>query len=78
MEKDLFRLILLILVVDLVGYYVNLYIFVVALSKKFPKNNSFGMEIRDKLVNYVGEKINALRFNEPGNYQNISVVRTNA
>ena len=36
------------------------------------------MEIRDKLVNYVGEKINALRFNEPGNYQNISVVRTNA
>jgi len=26
------------------------------------------MEIRDKLVNYVGEKINALRINEPGNY----------
>jgi len=26
------------------------------------------MEIRDKLVNFVGEKINALRINEPGNY----------
>ncbi len=36
------------------------------------------MEIRDKLVNYVGEKILALRTNEPGNYQNISVIRTNA
>lgn len=36
------------------------------------------MEIRDKLVNYIGEKTIALRFNEPGSYQNISVVRTNA
>ena len=36
------------------------------------------MEIRDKLVNYIAEKIQALRHNEPNNYQNISVVRTNA
>ena len=50
----------------------------VALSKKFPKNLSFGMEIRDKLVNYIGEKIIALRHNEPGQYENISVIRNNA
>jgi len=56
-----------------------LYIFkLVALSKKFPNNVSFGMEIRDKLINYIGEKIVALRHNEPGHYQNISCVRTNA
>jgi tRNA (guanine-N7-)-methyltransferase len=48
------------------------------LSVKFPKKISFGMEIRDKLVNFIGEKIVALRHNEPGNYNNISVVRTNA
>ena len=36
------------------------------------------MEIRDKLVNFIGEKTVALRHNHPGEYQNISVVRTNA
>jgi tRNA G46 methylase TrmB len=43
-------------------------LYLVALSKKFPKNISFGMEIRDKLINYIGEKIVALRHNEPGHY----------
>jgi tRNA (guanine-N7-)-methyltransferase len=38
----------------------------VALSQKFPDNLSFGMEIRDKLCNYVGEKIKALRIEHPG------------
>jgi len=49
-----------------------------ALSQKFPDNLSFGMEIRDKLCNYVGEKIRALRIEHPGQYNNISVIRMNA
>ena len=38
----------------------------VALSKAFPDKLSFGLEIRDKLVNYVGEKIRASRIENPG------------
>jgi tRNA G46 methylase TrmB len=38
----------------------------VALAEKFPNNLSFGMEIRDKLCNFVGEKIRALRTENPG------------
>ena len=34
-------------------------------------------EIRDKLVNFVGEKIRGYRTTEPGKFNNISVVRTN-
>jgi tRNA (guanine-N7-)-methyltransferase len=49
-----------------------------ALSKKFPENLAVGMEIRDKVVNYVGEKIRALRIEHPGQYGNIAVLRTNA
>jgi len=40
--------------------------FSVALSKSFPNVLSLGIEIRDKLVNYVGEKIRALRIENPG------------
>ena len=47
------------------------------LSTTFPNKNSFGIEIRDKVVNYVGEKIQALRFNENA-YHNISVIRHNS
>ncbi len=36
-----------------------------------------GMEIRDKLVNFVGEKIRGYRVQEVGKFDNISVVRTN-
>lgn len=37
------------------------------------------MEIRDKVVNYVGEKINSMRINSGyKEYQNIGVVRTNS
>ena len=68
---------MLILAAGLEDYYVKILI-KVALSKKFPNNLSFGMEIREKLVNYVGEKINAMRFNNKGEYLNISVIRTNA
>mmetsp|Transcript_56549 Transcript_56549/g.64813 ORF Transcript_56549/g.64813 Transcript_56549/m.64813 type:complete len:300 (+) Transcript_56549:45-944(+) len=48
------------------------------LATKFPDKLSLGMEIRDKLVNYVGEKIAVLRTENPGQYGNISVLRTNA
>jgi tRNA (guanine-N7-)-methyltransferase len=47
------------------------------LSTNFPNKNSFGIEIRDKVVNYVGEKIQVLRFNE-NKYHNISVIRHNS
>ena len=46
--------------------FVNLMWFRVALSKNFPNVLSLGLEIRDKLVNYVGEKIRALRIENPG------------
>jgi Predicted S-adenosylmethionine-dependent methyltransferase len=46
--------------------FLNFLICIVALSQKFPDNLSFGMEIRDKLCNYVGEKIRALRIEHPG------------
>ena len=35
--------------------------YLVALSEKYPEKISFGIEIRDKLVNYVGEKIRGMR-----------------
>lgn len=37
-----------------------------------------GMELRDKVSEYVKERISALRVANPGQYQNISVVRTNS
>ncbi|GAB66549.1 tRNA (guanine-N(7)-)-methyltransferase [Plasmodium cynomolgi strain B] len=48
------------------------------LSKIFTDKLILGMEIRDKITNYVGEKINSYRKNYPPHYQNISVIRTNA
>ncbi|KAI4378599.1 hypothetical protein MLD38_016057 [Melastoma candidum] len=37
-----------------------------------------GMEIRDKVTEFVKERISALRTTNPGQYQNNSVVRTNS
>jgi tRNA (guanine-N7-)-methyltransferase len=37
-----------------------------------------GMELRDKVAEYVKERILALRTTNPGQYQNVSVVRTNS
>ncbi|XWS14145.1 hypothetical protein CRYUN_Cryun36dG0098400 [Craigia yunnanensis] len=37
-----------------------------------------GMELRDKVTEYVKERILGLRVANPGQYQNISVVRTNS
>ena len=47
------------------------------LAPLFQDKLILGMEIRDKLVNFVGEKIRGYRVTEPGKFDNISVVRTN-
>ena len=36
------------------------------------------MEIRVQVTNYVEDKIHALRIQHPGQYQNVSVIRSNA
>ncbi|AFZ80214.1 tRNA guanine-n-7-methyltransferase, putative [Theileria equi strain WA] len=48
------------------------------LSKLYPKELSLGMEIRDKVTNFVGKRILSLRKQHPGEYLNVSVVRTNS
>ena len=48
-----------------------------ALAPLFPDKLIIGMEIRDKLVNYVADKIKAMRTTEPENYSHVGVVRTN-
>ncbi|XP_031572366.1 tRNA (guanine-N(7)-)-methyltransferase-like [Actinia tenebrosa] len=50
----------------------------VQLSPLFPKTLMLGMEIRVKVSDYVNDRILALRQSHPGQYQNISVIRTNA
>jgi hypothetical protein len=50
----------------------------VALSTLFPDKLILGLEIRSKVVEYVQERIQKLRIKNPGQYQNISVVHTNA
>ncbi|CAN6448577.1 unnamed protein product [Victoria cruziana] len=50
----------------------------VQLSALFPDTLMLGMELRDKVTEYVKERISALRSSSPGQYGNISVVRTNS
>lgn len=50
----------------------------VSLSTLFPDTLMIGMEIRDKVTEYVKERILGLRATNPSRYQNISVVRTNS
>lgn len=50
----------------------------VALSPMFPDNLILGMEIRVKVSDYVMDRIAALRSQNPGQYQNIACLRTNA
>jgi len=50
----------------------------IVLGERFPDKLTMGLEIRDKVVNYVGERIRALRISNPGKYGNISGIRTNA
>jgi len=49
------------------------------LTKGFPDKLILGLEIRDKVANYVGEKINAVRSNSDGKVcANTAVIRSNA
>ncbi|KAH9607088.1 hypothetical protein KSS87_005017 [Heliosperma pusillum] len=50
----------------------------ISLSTLFPEKIMIGMEIRDKVTEYVKERIVGLRASNPGQYQNVSVVRTNS
>lgn len=50
----------------------------ISLSTLFPDTLMIGMELRDKVTEYVKERILALRMSNHGQYQNISVVRTNS
>lgn len=50
----------------------------VALSKLFPDKLMLGMEIRVKVADYVFERIASLRTQEPGHYENVSIIRSNA
>eukprot|EP01103_Thecamoeba_quadrilineata_P018258 TRINITY_DN6874_c0_g1_i1.p1 TRINITY_DN6874_c0_g1~~TRINITY_DN6874_c0_g1_i1.p1 ORF type:complete len:265 (+),score=54.31 TRINITY_DN6874_c0_g1_i1:67-861(+) len=49
----------------------------VGLSPTFPKSLILGLEIREKAVEYVSDRIINLRESNPGQYQNINVLRTN-
>ena len=51
---------------------------VVSLAKKLPDTLMLGLEIRLQVTEYVEERISALRLQEPGCYNNISVLRGNA
>lgn len=49
-----------------------------SLSKEFPDKLILGMEIRDKVTNFVVQKINTMRINSGyKEYMNIACVRTN-
>ena len=50
----------------------------VALAERFPDQLTLGMEIRPKVCEFVRLKIEALRAQEEGRYQNASVCRTNS
>lgn len=50
----------------------------ISLATLFPETLMIGMELRDKVTEYVKERILALRKANPGQYQNVSVVRTNS
>lgn len=50
----------------------------VDLSPLFPNSLMIGMEIRVKVSDYVKDRVIALREQNPGQYQNIACIRTNA
>ncbi|CAM4733346.1 hypothetical protein PO909_021025 [Leuciscus waleckii] len=50
----------------------------VRLSELFPDRLILGLEIRVKVSDYVQDRIRSLRSAEPGRYQNISCLRSNA
>jgi len=50
----------------------------VSLSPLFPDTLMLGMEIRVKVSDYVKDRIEALRQQNPGQYENVACIRTNA
>ncbi|ESO97474.1 hypothetical protein LOTGIDRAFT_214330 [Lottia gigantea] len=50
----------------------------VKLSPLFPETLMLGMEIRVKVSDFVKDRIEALRLQHPGDYQNIACIRSNA
>lgn len=50
----------------------------VELSTLFPDKLMLGLEIRVKVSDYVRDRIQSLRASEPGRYQNIACIRSNA
>jgi len=50
----------------------------VGLSSLFPDTLMLGMEIRVKVSDYVQDRVEALRKQHPGSYQNIACIRANA
>lgn len=50
----------------------------VQLSDLFPNQLILGLEIRVKVSDYVQDRIRSLRAAEPGRYQNIACLRSNA
>lgn len=50
----------------------------VELSPLFPEKLILGLEIRVKVSDYVQDRIKSLRASEPGSYQNIACLRSNA
>ncbi|CAN9512276.1 unnamed protein product [Ophioblennius macclurei] len=50
----------------------------VELSPLFPDKLMLGLEIRVKVSDYVQDRIKSLRSSEPGKYQNIACLRSNA
>ncbi|XP_039972481.1 tRNA (guanine-N(7)-)-methyltransferase isoform X2 [Xiphias gladius] len=50
----------------------------VELSPLFPDKLILGLEIRVKVSDYVQDRIQSLRASEPGSYQNIACIRSNA
>lgn len=55
-----------------------LYFCPVELSPLFPEKLMLGLEIRVKVSDYVRDRIQSLRASEPGSYQNIACIRSNA
>ncbi len=53
-------------------------VLLVNLSTAFPNTLTLGMEIRDKVVEYVEDRIQKLRKENEGKYGNCAVILTNA
>jgi len=50
----------------------------ITLSEMFPDKLSVGFEIRVKVCDYVQDRIKALRVQQPGSYNNVACIRSNA